>query len=192
MLTIVKALKWWRVYLLEAKHQTIIKSDHKNLQYFMMTKKLNEWQAWWAEILVEYDFSIQYCKEKDNNWADILSRKLDLIKKETEQKKQAMLQTNREKQLKYIHYQIIQIEEFLNEQIKKKISQDKFTKKIIRKIEKHLKIRIIKKLLLFQELIYMSSATRKKMIKWYPDDTLTEYFEIDKTVKLIFRNYYFS
>ena len=30
------------------------------------------------------------------------------------------------------------------------------------------------------------------MIKWYHNDALTEYFEIDKTMKLIFRNYYFS
>ena len=45
MLAIVKALEKWRVYLQEAKYQTIIKSDHKNLQYFMTTKKLNEQQA---------------------------------------------------------------------------------------------------------------------------------------------------
>ena len=58
MLAIVEALKQWRVYLLEAKHQTIIKSDHKNLQYFMTIKKLNEWQAQWTKILAEYDFII--------------------------------------------------------------------------------------------------------------------------------------
>ena len=93
----------------------------------MMTKKLNKQQAWWAEILAEYDFVIQHCKEKNNNWADILSRKSDLIKKKIEQKKQAMLQINKKKQLKYIHYQITQIEESLNKQIKKKILQNKFT-----------------------------------------------------------------
>ena len=38
----------------------------------------------------------------------------------------------------------------------------------------------------------MSSATRKKMIEQHHDDTLTEHFEIDKIIKLIFRNYYFS
>ena len=43
MLVIIEALKKWRTYLLETKHQTIIKSDHKNLQYFMTTKKLNKW-----------------------------------------------------------------------------------------------------------------------------------------------------
>ena len=104
MLAIVEVLKWWRVYLLKAKHQIIIKSDHKNLQYFIITKKLNKWQAWWAEILAEYDFIIQYCKRKDNSWADILSRKSDFIKKEIKKKEQTMLQTNEKKQLKYTHY----------------------------------------------------------------------------------------
>ena len=49
----------------------------------------------------------------------------------------------------------------------------------------------MKKLLLFQKLIYMSSATRKKMIEQHHDDALTKYFEINKMMKLIFRNYYF-
>ena len=65
-------------------------------------------------------------------------------------------------------------------------------KKIIKKIEEHLEMKVMKKLLLFQELIYMSSATRKKMIEQHHDDALTEHFEIDKMMKLIFRNYYFS
>ena len=42
MLAIIKMLKRWKAYLQETKYQTIIKSDHKNLQYFMMTKKLNK------------------------------------------------------------------------------------------------------------------------------------------------------
>ena len=53
-------------------------------------------------------------------------------------------------------------------------------------------MKIAEKLLLFQELIYMSSATRKKIIKQHHNDVLTEHFKINKTVKLIFRNYYFS
>ena len=52
-------------------------------------------------------------------------------------------------------------------------------------------MKITEKLLLFQELIYVSSATRKKMIEWHHNDALTEHFEIDKIMKLIFRNYYF-
>ena len=52
-------------------------------------------------------------------------------------------------------------------------------------------MKIMKKLLLFQELIYVSSATRKKMIEQHHNNALTEHFEIDKMMKLIFRNYYF-
>ena len=94
MLAIVKTLKQWRVYLLEAKYQTIIKSDHKNLQYFMTTKKLNEWQAQWMKTLAEYNFVIQYCKEKNNSWTNILSRKSDFIKKKNKEQEQTMLQAN--------------------------------------------------------------------------------------------------
>ena len=91
MLAIVKALKQWRIYLLEIKHQTIIKSDHKNLQYFMTIKKLNRQQAQWAETLAEYNFIIQHCKEKNNSWADILNRRLNFIKKTKKEQKQTML-----------------------------------------------------------------------------------------------------
>ena len=49
----------------------------------------------------------------------------------------------------------------------------------------------MKKLLLFQELIYMSSTMKKKVIQQYYNNALTEHFEINKIIKLIFRNYYF-
>ena len=49
----------------------------------------------------------------------------------------------------------------------------------------------MKKLLLFQELIYVLSATRKKIIEQHHDNVLAEHFEINKIMKLIFRNYYF-
>ena len=65
-------------------------------------------------------------------------------------------------------------------------------KKIIKKIEEHFKMKIMKKLLLFQKLIYVLLTTRKKMIEQHHDDALTGHFEINKIMKLIFRNYYFS
>ena len=60
-----------------------------------------------------------------------------------------MLQANQKKQLEYAHYWVTQIEEFLNKQIRKEISQDKFTKKIIKKIKKHSEMKVAEKLLLF-------------------------------------------
>ena len=79
----------------------------------------------------------------------------------------------------------------INEQIRKKILQDRFIKKIVREINKHFKMKIIKKLLLFQKLIYMLLITRKKMIQQHHNNVLTEYFEIDKIIKMISQNYYF-
>ena len=40
LLAIVIAFKTWRVYLEGAKHTILMKTDHKNLTFFMMTKEL--------------------------------------------------------------------------------------------------------------------------------------------------------
>ena len=64
-------------------------------------------------------------------------------------------------------------------------------KKIINKINEYFKMKIMKKLLLFQELIYISSTTRKEIIWQHHDNALAKHFEINKTMKLISQNYYF-
>ena len=56
---------------------------------------------------------------------------------------------------------------------------------MINKINEYSEMKVTKKLLLFQELIYISSAIRKKVIQQYHNNALAEYFEIDKIVKLI-------
>ena len=50
-------------------------TDHKNLEYFITTKKLTPRQARWAEFLFEYNFLISYQSGKKNNKADALTRK---------------------------------------------------------------------------------------------------------------------
>jgi hypothetical protein len=45
---------------------------------FLITKKLNQKQVRWAEILAEYYFEIKYVKGTDNIKVDILSRKAEL------------------------------------------------------------------------------------------------------------------
>ena len=52
-------------------------------------------------------------------------------------------------------------------------------------------MKIVKKLLLFQELIYVLFVTRKEVIWQHHNNALTEHFEIDKMMKLISQNYYF-
>jgi hypothetical protein len=45
---------------------------------FLTTKKLNQRQIRWVEILIEYYFKIEYVKGINNIKADILSRKAKL------------------------------------------------------------------------------------------------------------------
>ena len=72
-----------------------------------------------------------------------------------------------------------------NEQIRKEISRNKFTKKIVNKINKYFEIKVTEKLLLFQELIYVSFATRKEVIQQHHNNILAEHVKINKIVKLI-------
>jgi len=45
MLTIIRTLEEWRHFLEGAQHPVEIWTDHKNLEYFMIAKKLNCHQA---------------------------------------------------------------------------------------------------------------------------------------------------
>jgi len=51
MLTIICALEEWRHFLEGARHPVEIWTDYKNLEYFMMAKKLNHRQARWSLYL---------------------------------------------------------------------------------------------------------------------------------------------
>ena len=51
MLAVIRCLEAWRHYLEGAKLEFEIWTDHKNLQYFMMSQKLNRRQARWALLL---------------------------------------------------------------------------------------------------------------------------------------------
>jgi len=51
MLAVIRCLEAWRHYLEGAKLEFEIWTDHKNLQYFMMSQKLNHRQVRWALYL---------------------------------------------------------------------------------------------------------------------------------------------
>jgi len=69
-------MKQWQHYLQEANHKVLIRCDHKNLEYFQMSKVLSRRQARWAEILSSYDFTIKHLEGKKNP-ADGPSRRPD-------------------------------------------------------------------------------------------------------------------
>ena len=75
LLKIVVVLKKWKAFLQSTKNPFVIKTDHKNLTSFLITKELNQRQVKWAEMLTEYHFKIEHVKGLDNARADALSRK---------------------------------------------------------------------------------------------------------------------
>ena len=77
MLEIIRSLENWR-YLLEGiQFKFEIWTDHKNLEYFMKTQKLNCRQAQWILYLLRFDFTLKHVSGTKMGKADELSRQLD-------------------------------------------------------------------------------------------------------------------
>ena len=66
LLAIVDVFEEWRAYLEGSRHPIMVYSNHKNLSYFTTTKKLNQQQVRWAELLASYNFQIHYWKGSEN------------------------------------------------------------------------------------------------------------------------------
>jgi len=77
MLAIIYALEEWRHFLEGATHPVEIWTDHKNLEYFMMAKKLNRRQARWSLHLARFDFLLHHRPERTMGKLDALSRRAD-------------------------------------------------------------------------------------------------------------------
>ncbi|KAH9256884.1 hypothetical protein BASA81_004999 [Batrachochytrium salamandrivorans] len=77
LLAVVESSKHWRHLLQGGLHPVTVLCDHKNLEYFMSTKKLTRRQARWSLELSEYTFTITHRPGKLNGRADSLSRRED-------------------------------------------------------------------------------------------------------------------
>ena len=53
----------------------VILTDHKNLQYFITSKKLVERQIRWSQFLFEFNFKLKFRAGKHAPVSDALSRK---------------------------------------------------------------------------------------------------------------------
>ncbi len=73
---IVNSFQNWRHYLQGGSHTTLVLWDHKNLEYFMTTKKLTRRQARWSLTLAEFNFVISHIPGATNR-SDLLSRRPD-------------------------------------------------------------------------------------------------------------------
>jgi len=77
MLAIIQALQKWRHFIEGAEHKCEIWTDHKNLEYFMTAKQLNQRQAWWSLYLSRFDFVLQHKPRRSMGKPDALSCRSD-------------------------------------------------------------------------------------------------------------------
>ena len=77
MLAIIHVLEEWRHFLEGVTHPVEIWTDHKNLEYFMMAKKLNRHQARWSLHLARFDFLLYHRPRCTMGKPDALSRRAD-------------------------------------------------------------------------------------------------------------------
>lgn len=82
LLAIIDTFCEFRSWLVGSPHPLSVISDHKNLEYFMVSQTLNRCQAHWAMFLSEYDFQLKYSPGKKNP-ADAPSRRSDYIPSNT-------------------------------------------------------------------------------------------------------------
>ncbi|KAL5596424.1 uncharacterized protein BROUX77_007108 [Berkeleyomyces rouxiae] len=75
LLAVVKCLEEWRGELKSLGAPFKILSDHKNLQYFMTTRKLSERQVRWSQMLSEFDFKLEFRSGSKSGKPDALSRR---------------------------------------------------------------------------------------------------------------------
>jgi hypothetical protein len=74
MLAIVRCLEAWDSDL-RSVQEFQVRTDHKNLEYFMTAQKLTERQMRWSLTLSKFNFVIKYIPGKENVRADALSRR---------------------------------------------------------------------------------------------------------------------
>src|SRR5258708_27615107 len=53
-------------------------TDHKNLEYFMTSKKLSHWQARWAEFLAQFNMRVHFRPGRLGSKPDVLTCRWDL------------------------------------------------------------------------------------------------------------------
>jgi len=77
MFAIICTLEEWRHFLEGARHPVEIWMDHKNLEYFMMAKKLNRRQARWSLYLAHFDFKLIHRPGRSMGKPDALLQRPD-------------------------------------------------------------------------------------------------------------------
>jgi hypothetical protein len=91
MLAIMRTRGEWCQYLLGAKEEFEIWTDHENLKYFRKPQKLNRRQAQWVTEMQDYQFTLTHMPGSQIGKADSLLRQPGHKRGENDNKNVTML-----------------------------------------------------------------------------------------------------
>ena len=77
IIAVIHALKTWRHYLYG--NRFVVTTDHESLKYFCDQQDLKGRKAWWADLIQDFDFSIQYRKGSMIIVVDVVSHICEII-----------------------------------------------------------------------------------------------------------------
>ena len=81
LFAIFEAFKIWWHYLEGPAYPIDIVMDHKNLEYFSITKVLTWRQVWWSKYLSQFNLVIRFCSGCLSTKLDALTRWWDIYPK---------------------------------------------------------------------------------------------------------------
>ena len=201
LLAIIRALEEWRHYLEGAEHKFEIWTDHKNLEYFKTTKKLNRRQARWSLYLSRFDFALYHRPGKSSGKPDALSRRSDHGKGESDNENVTLLKPE------YFQIQALRQGHVLLEgaetDLLRQIRNAKVFDEQVVKAVKQLKTSSSKKiegqeweeeqgLILYRGKVYVpqDADLRRQIIAVHHDSPVAGHPGKWKTIELVSRNYW--
>ncbi len=204
LLAIIHVFKHWRSELKLTELLIKMFTDHQALTSLMKDKELSRRQMRWIQKLVDFNFKIMYCSDKQNIKVDALTRWVDSVSRSSEDERIryqwiTILTLNRmkiadlEKNIeKSIYKQILETNEIdenctlLREAIARDETQYEDIKLKNCWIQNEILYHDSQLWVSFNELLQMN------LIRKIHDQSLVDHSDILRTVKIIKRNYYWS
>jgi len=198
MLAIVRGLEAWRHLLEGAQFKFEIWTDHKNLEYFMKTQRLNRRQARWALYLSRFNFTLKHVAGTKMGKADRLSRRSDWkVEVDRDNENQIFIKDNWIRSMQEVVVEEPEVE--LLEKIKKAKSKDENVVRVVEEMKKAgvrelqgNEWQIEGNLVLKEGKVYVpkDEELRAEVIWLHYDVPAVEHGGRWKTVELVTRNYW--
>ena len=201
LLAIKEAFSEWRHYLEGAQHKVLVYTDHRNLQYFTVSRQLNQRQIRWSQFFSRFNFEIIWRPGSQSGKPDALSRRSDLSPG-GESKASSLKQQHQETLIKPEQFKLmtttIPQSPFLDD-IKNYAKKDKRMINICRNLlnnpHRSSRLRHFQlqdDILLYKNLVYVPHhlPLQLQILKTYHDSPASGHFGQAKTLELIQRDFW--